>query len=136
LDGKYQLTKQPGSAHYSAPEIYQSDNYDEKIDVFSFGSILYEILSLRPAFSPDLRPQVVMRNLVEGHMEKIPDDWEPQARGLVERCWRLEPGDRPKFSEITSSLTECNFQILPEVNAATIKALVAQVLEVESSASP
>ena len=28
-----------------APEIFGEDNYDEKIDIFSLGSVLYELLT-------------------------------------------------------------------------------------------
>jgi serine/threonine protein kinase len=70
LDGKSELTKQPGNAHYQAPEIYESDVYDKKTDAFAFASVLYEILSLDPVFRPDLLPHRVMGRLVKR-------DWTP-----------------------------------------------------------
>jgi serine/threonine protein kinase len=130
-NGKCELTKQPGTAHYSAPEIYESDNYDEKLDVFSFGSVLYEMLSLRPVFSPDLAPPAVMLKLVSGQLGAIPDDWPPPVRQLLNRCWRRDPTRRPSFDEIAFSLAQCHFQILPGVDGDAVQAFAGEIAEWE-----
>jgi TPR repeat protein len=134
-NGCYELTHQPGSAHYSAPEIYEVVNgdYDQKIDVFSFGSILYEILSLRPVFPPDLRPQNVMRKLVSRQFPKIPDGWALPATQLLKRCWKQDPGKRPSFESIASDLTRVQFQIVTGVDSHQVHAFMA---EVEAANSP
>jgi TPR repeat protein len=125
--GKSELTKQPGSAHYQAPEIYESDKYDKKIDIFAFASVLYEILSLRPVFSPDLPPHRVMAKLVKRKWAGPPDDWSPPVRQLLNDCWRAKPDQRPSFSQIASFLAEYNFYILPGVDADAVRVFVDEV---------
>jgi serine/threonine protein kinase len=49
LSGNYQ-----GTIQYQAPEIYGEDPYTQKVDVFSFSLVLYEILVGYPVFSPKL----------------------------------------------------------------------------------
>jgi serine/threonine protein kinase len=44
-----------GSVQYAAPELYDEPPCSEKIDVFAFGLILYELVVGRPVFDPDSR---------------------------------------------------------------------------------
>ena len=41
---------QTGTPYYTAPEIWQNRKYDYKCDVWSFGCVLYEIVTLEPPF--------------------------------------------------------------------------------------
>jgi serine/threonine protein kinase len=38
------LTGKTGTLMYMAPELYRSEPYCEKVDVFSFGVIMYELM--------------------------------------------------------------------------------------------
>ena len=40
-----------GTVSYSAPEIVQRQDYNEKADIWSLGCILHELMCLKPAFS-------------------------------------------------------------------------------------
>ena len=40
-----------GTVGYSAPEIVQRQDYNEKADIWSFGCILHELMCLKPPFS-------------------------------------------------------------------------------------
>lgn len=39
------MTNNKGSAAWMAPEVFESEKYTEKCDVFSWGIILWEVLS-------------------------------------------------------------------------------------------
>jgi serine/threonine protein kinase len=56
-----------GSVQYAAPELYDDPPYSEKIDVFAFGLILYELVVGRPVFDPHLWTS-------EQIMKKVLDD--------------------------------------------------------------
>ena len=43
--GRYNLTEAVGSWAYMAPEVVLGQPYNEKVDVFSFGVILFEVLN-------------------------------------------------------------------------------------------
>uniref|UniRef100_A0A1S4M3R0 Tak1, putative n=1 Tax=Ixodes scapularis TaxID=6945 RepID=A0A1S4M3R0_IXOSC len=49
-DVQTQMTNNKGSAAWMAPEVFESSNYTEKCDVFSWGIILWEVLTRRKPF--------------------------------------------------------------------------------------
>jgi serine/threonine protein kinase len=44
------LTGEVGTPWYMAPELYDEDDYDEKVDIYSFALMLYEVVVGRPVF--------------------------------------------------------------------------------------
>mmetsp|Transcript_2374 Transcript_2374/g.3512 ORF Transcript_2374/g.3512 Transcript_2374/m.3512 type:complete len:369 (+) Transcript_2374:52-1158(+) len=48
--GLYHLTARTGSFPYMAPEVAKMEPYNEKCDVFSYGMILYEMMTLKKPF--------------------------------------------------------------------------------------
>jgi eukaryotic-like serine/threonine-protein kinase len=112
-----------GTVPYMSPEQAQGKPVDPRSDIFSFGAVLYEILTGRQAFrrgneistlSAILRedPQPVTQ-LVEG----IPRD----AEKLVARCLRKDPGRRYQhmddlkvaLEELREELESGGFQTIP-----------------------
>ena len=60
LDGK--LTKMCGTAGYIAPEIFSSDGYTFKCDIFSAGSILFNLLTGRFIFDAKDSHDLLIKN--------------------------------------------------------------------------
>jgi serine/threonine-protein kinase len=67
-------TGDTGTVHYAAPEMYKEVGITNKVDVFSFGLILYEILVARPVFRISKAPLRVMKMILGGEMPMIPND--------------------------------------------------------------
>jgi serine/threonine protein kinase len=130
LNGGAQLTGQPGTAHYQAPEIYEDGPYTGKVDVFAFGLILYEILALEPVFPSSLPPQVVMKRLIDERFPVIPDDWLPSVKELLKRCWQRNPPFRPSFEDIESHLKANSFQVVSGVDTGAVQLFVDDVAQI------
>ena len=47
------MTNMKGSAAWMAPEVFEGNTYSEKCDVFSWGIILWEMLTRRLPFEGD-----------------------------------------------------------------------------------
>jgi serine/threonine protein kinase len=122
LNPEAQLTGQPGTVYYHAPDICEEGQYTEKADVFAFGLILYEILALKPVFPPDLPLHSVMKKLVEEHFVEIPDDFLRCVKELLGRCWWINPQARPLFEEILLYLKDNRHQICRGVEADAVQA--------------
>ncbi|KAL3148333.1 hypothetical protein ABBQ38_013792 [Trebouxia sp. C0009 RCD-2024] len=90
-----------GSPLYMAPEILQSHKYDAKADLWSVGTILYELVVGRPPFNGS--NHVALLHNIERNEAKIPDHI---ARNLSAACVDLiysllkrDPVQRISFEE-------------------------------------
>lgn len=94
----------------TAYPVLPGHQYNEKIDVFSFGIILYELLSGvvlagRVALQGEHDELLAYaRQVANGHRESLPSHWPAQVRGLISRCWAQEPKQRPTFKDILREL--------------------------------
>jgi serine/threonine protein kinase len=114
-------------ARYSAPECFNNEP-TLKSDVFSFGLILYELLTGEPVFSPDLGNLTVMRMIVsDGARPDIPDYITLEVKLLIEDCLKYKPYKRPSFETILSRLDKIGFQITDGVNSGKVRQFVTAV---------
>jgi serine/threonine protein kinase len=101
---------------YGAPELYMEEDYNEQVDVYSFGVMLYELATGTLAFRGLTQYQLVNRLLVQQRREAIPATVTPFARDLIERCWQQDTASRPSFSEICSLLAHKAHTLFPDID--------------------
>ena len=119
------LTQSPQlTMYYAAPEFGDEDtDYDSKVDVYSFGMMLYEVVTGRLALR-HLNQYQVMPFIVRGKRPDIPDKVLPFTRSLITRCWSGDPSQRPSFSDIYSELVTQNFRIFEDVDSRVVASYV------------
>jgi serine/threonine protein kinase len=125
-------TAEPGTMHYSAPELFTRDQYDSKVDIFSFGSILYEILTEQNVFPDNPPSEHVMYCLLNNNLPEIPDAIGDAMKSLIMNCWRRNPSERPTFSDIFGQLEQLNFMIRPGVDVDLVRKSVQAVIDWET----
>jgi len=107
LDGDWgRMTNQAGSCHWMAPEVIIGNKYDEKVDVYSYGIVLFELLSRSIPFNEQTGAEVV-RIIKAGKrpdVDEVPPDCPEGLIHLMVRCWVQEPSERPSFSQVIDSL--------------------------------
>ena len=91
------------------PELLSNGVISTATDVYSFGMILWGLVSGRSPFSCLKRSELV-RRVVAGDRPPIPSVAPPAYVELVEECWCPEPGKRPDFRSITDRLRDIMFQ--------------------------
>jgi serine/threonine protein kinase len=69
-------------------------------DVYSFGVLFWEMLSLRDAYDKYSRDKHYKEVIVEGKRPKISKSWPSVICNLIERCWHRQPSDRPSFTAV------------------------------------
>jgi serine/threonine protein kinase len=99
-----------GTPSFIAPEVLTSKDYisyDEKIDVYSFGMILYELMTLKYPYY-DIKNSFLISNSVinnkhpsisENILHKYPD-----IVNLHKLCIEYNSYDRPSFNQILTHL--------------------------------
>jgi serine/threonine protein kinase len=120
------------NSRYLAPECYD-DCFTPKSDVFSFGLILYELVTDQPSFPRGFTVYKLASMVgIQDERPEIPEFVLPSTRKLIMDCWTTEPDDRPSFEEIVDTLKEMRFKVMPEVNSAKIRAIVNEIEEREA----
>ena len=73
-------------------------------DVFSFGVILWELLTCKRAWANASFGQVIFIITVKGDTLKPPPDAPPLYASIMEACMAKEKDDRPTFAEMLPKL--------------------------------
>ncbi|KAL3527264.1 hypothetical protein ACH5RR_011920 [Cinchona calisaya] len=98
------MTAETGTYRWMAPEVIEHKPYDHKADVFSFGIVLWELLTREIPYS-DLTPlQAAIGVVQQGIRPAIPKHTHPKIVELLEKCWQQDPTQRPNFSQILEVL--------------------------------
>ena len=95
LKGKNKTT------HYMPPEIMKNYKYEEASDVFSYGMILYEIITGEIPYS-DLQPNQIIGIVADCRkIVHVPDyTCNDYLKKLVVKCLKYNIEDRPSFKKI------------------------------------
>lgn len=95
-----------GTAHWMAPEVLMSSpSYDERVDVYSYGIFLWELLTGKMVYE-GLKPAEITIGVIEGTLRpEIPKDTPQYLSQLIQKCWSQQPEDRPPMSRVVSLLS-------------------------------
>ncbi|XP_054703544.1 LIM domain kinase 1 isoform X2 [Grus americana] len=90
-----------GNPYWMAPEMINGRSYDEKVDIFSFGIVLCEIIG-RVSADPDYLPRTTDFGLnVRGFLDRYcPPACPPSFFPIAVCCCDLDPEKRPSFSKL------------------------------------
>ena len=99
-----------GSPLYMSPEQIQSHPIDRRSDIFSFGIVLYQMLTGRLPFNGD-NVNSVMYQIVNEEPQK-PSAVNPEVPGILDdvvaKCLAKNPDDRyPNANELAGALHSC-----------------------------
>ncbi|EFO17164.2 TKL/MLK/MLK protein kinase [Loa loa] len=92
-----------GTVPYLAPEVIRDRKCSKAMDVWSFGLILWEVLTGATPFE-GLGPGAVQLQIGTFVKQKIPSSCPPDLRLIIESCWRDDPLQRPTFKELSVEL--------------------------------
>ncbi|CAI9104762.1 OLC1v1003512C1 [Oldenlandia corymbosa var. corymbosa] len=105
------MTAETGTYRWMAPEVIEHKPYDHKADVFSFGIVVWELLTGKLPYEYLTPLQAAIGVVQKGLRPTIPKHTPTKLAELLERCWQQDPALRPDFSEIIETLQ----QIVKEV---------------------
>ncbi|KAL6845580.1 hypothetical protein ACP4OV_025075 [Aristida adscensionis] len=98
------LSNDTGTFRWMAPEMMKHKPYGRKVDVYSFGLILWEMFSGSIPYE-DLTPfQAAFAVFDKNVRPAIPASCPAAVRLLIEQCWASHPEKRPDFWQIVQIL--------------------------------
>jgi hypothetical protein len=110
------MTQCVGTWRWTAPEVFSSCDYDEKIDIYSFAMLVYEVVTSKLPYSdkwPDSTTGMSARavlHISQGHRPAVKKSQFKGCpiflRDLMLKCWEGDPSARPSFAEVASKLRE------------------------------
>uniref|UniRef100_A0A9J7Z4H1 non-specific serine/threonine protein kinase n=1 Tax=Cyprinus carpio carpio TaxID=630221 RepID=A0A9J7Z4H1_CYPCA len=103
-----------GTPGYQAPEIRPGIVYDEKVDMFSYGMVLYELLSGRRPCMGQHQLQIA-KKLSKGLRPALGSPEEVQfhcLQALMQECWDTKPEKRPLATPLMRRMQDPSFACL------------------------
>ncbi|NXO05607.1 EPHAA protein, partial [Rhinopomastus cyanomelas] len=91
---------------WSAPEAIQYHQFSPASDVWSFGIVMWEVMSYGERPYWDMSNQDVMKAVEDGFRLPAPANCQPPLHQLMLRCWHRDRSQRPHFSHIHSVLSK------------------------------
>nr|XP_031831452.1 mitogen-activated protein kinase kinase kinase 7-like isoform X1 [Nomia melanderi] len=100
------MTNNKGSAAWMAPEVFEGSKYTEKCDVFSWGVILWEILSRKKPFDEiGGSAYRIMWAVHVGQRPPLIEGCPKPIEDLMTRCWHKSPKERPSMDVVVEIMT-------------------------------
>eukprot|EP01023_Acetabularia_acetabulum_P049064 TRINITY_DN5215_c0_g1_i1.p1 TRINITY_DN5215_c0_g1~~TRINITY_DN5215_c0_g1_i1.p1 ORF type:complete len:530 (+),score=46.34 TRINITY_DN5215_c0_g1_i1:185-1591(+) len=115
----YHLSGKTGNPLYMAPEVWLNQPYNEKVDIFALGCIMFEIFTGQLRIFDNMTHDVSYNNLLAqanemsaGIRPRFPETLSQDIRHLISQCWHQDQARRPSAVQVVAYLRniESNLQ--------------------------
>jgi hypothetical protein len=115
------MTGNVGTPHWMAPEVLAGSGvYDEKVDVYAFAIVLWELLVKKLPYTGMESTEIVAQVAMNDIRPPIPPTCPAPLRALIEICWLRDPTARPSFRQILEQMLSAGV-VYPGGNAAVVR---------------
>ncbi|KAJ3672367.1 hypothetical protein LUZ60_007088 [Juncus effusus] len=112
------MTAETGTYRWMAPEVIEHKAYNHKADVFSFGVVLWELLTAKIPYEYLTPLQAAIGVVQKAIRPTIPKGTNPKFAEIMEKCWQQDPCKRPDFATVVQVLQHISDELgmKPEEN--------------------
>ncbi|XP_059189268.1 protein-tyrosine kinase 6b [Centropristis striata] len=96
---------------WSAPEAISHGKFSNKSDVWSFGVLLYEIITYGGVPYPAFSNQEVYQQVTNGYRMPQPAKCPEAFYKIMLKCWSFKPADRPDFQTLKVKLDSSSYEL-------------------------
>lgn len=114
------MTPETGTYRWMAPEMMQNRSYTHKVDVYSFGIVLWELVTGNVPFQNMTAVQAASA-VVRGVRPIIPPECPDSLAKIMTSCWDVNPDVRPAFSDVLKLLEDAQLSIVKTVGTARFR---------------
>ncbi|KAG8038023.1 hypothetical protein G9C98_006348 [Cotesia typhae] len=101
-----------GTVAWMAPEIIRNEPCSEKVDIWSYGVVVWELLSGEIPYK-DVDSSAIIWGVGNNSLHlPIPKSWPEGYQLLVKLCWSEKPKNRPSFKHIEAHLAIAAIDVL------------------------
>ena len=99
-----------GTAHWMAPEVLMSaPDYDQKVDVYSYGIFLWELLTGNMPYKDMKQSQITIGVTMENLRPPLPEQGPQKIMELIQSCWSKDPAARPTMAQIVGKFSSSKY---------------------------
>jgi len=80
--------------------------YTTQSDVWSYGVLLYEILTVGGSPYPDINARQIAGKIKEGYRMPKPRHLDSKLFDIMLKCWAKNPNDRPTFNDLRKTMKD------------------------------
>lgn len=107
-NSKRQSMANCGTCLYMAPEVIVGNQFNAKADVYSFGILMFEVVTGQAAYSEfnnkKISPIELKEKIRNGYRPTFRVEVKEPIKELIQQCWATDPRERPSFADIFDKL--------------------------------
>ena len=100
------MTQQIGTPHWMAPELFLTSDYTNKVDVYAYAIMMWELLTESTPFKGYNGQQIAMAVCNRNERPVLPPNTPKKIKTFIVRCWDMNPDKRPSFEQICKVLDD------------------------------
>jgi serine/threonine protein kinase len=109
-----------GTAGYMSPEQASGKAVDKRADIWSFGVVLFEMLTGQPVYTGETASEILASVIKEDPAwDRVPEGCPPAIARLLRRCLRKRPRERLQdIGDARAELTDVLSGAAPQVSGS------------------
>lgn len=94
-----------GTPLWMSPEVLLGREFDAKADIYSYGLVLWQILTRQELFPEQSNLGAFVRAVTRDNLRPpLPPRLAPELAALLQACWATDPASRPSAADIVARL--------------------------------
>uniref|UniRef100_A0A8C8M1S3 Mitogen-activated protein kinase kinase kinase n=1 Tax=Oncorhynchus tshawytscha TaxID=74940 RepID=A0A8C8M1S3_ONCTS len=120
-----------GTVAWMAPEVIRNEPISEKVDIWSFGVVLWEMLTGEVPYK-DVDSSAIIWGVGNNSLNlPVPESCPDGFKILLRQCWSCKPRNRPSFRQILLHLDIASADLLSTPQETYFKSQVEWRVEVK-----